>query len=104
MASNKPESITIKCRVTPEQHKIIKFLADEQHLSMSRIGRCIDNGPMEGFCGILKCEIYYLNKFETYEELAEAVVQFIHYYNYQRHQHKLNCHPPITYRCLLEAA
>lgn len=28
--------------------------------SMSRIGRCIHNGPMEGFWGILKSEMYYL--------------------------------------------
>ena len=27
--------------------------------SMSRVGRCIDNGPMEGFWGILKRECYY---------------------------------------------
>ena len=72
--------------------------------SMSRVGRCIDNGPMEGFWGILKCEMYYLNHFETYEELVSAVEQFIHYYNHQRRQHKLNCLPPATYRSLLEAA
>lgn len=72
--------------------------------SMSRVGRCIDNGPMEGFWGILKCEMYYLNHFDTYEELVEAVEQFIHYYNHQRRQHKLNCLPPATYRSLLEAA
>ncbi len=72
--------------------------------SMSRVGRCIDNGPMEGFWGILKCEMYYLNHFETYEELVSAVKQFIHYYNHQRRQHKLNCLPPATYRSLLEAA
>ena len=72
--------------------------------SMSRVGRCIDNGPMEGFWGILKCEMYYLNRFDTYEELAAAVEQFIHYYNHERRQHKLNCLPPATYRSLLEAA
>ena len=27
--------------------------------SMSRVSRCIDNGPMEGFWGILKSEMYY---------------------------------------------
>ena len=32
--------------------------------SMSRVGRCIDNGPMEGFWGILKSEMYYLKKFD----------------------------------------
>ncbi len=31
--------------------------------SMSRPGRCIDNGPMEGFWGILKSEMYYLQQF-----------------------------------------
>ena len=72
--------------------------------SMSRVGRCIDNGPMEGFWGILKCEMYYLNQFETYEELVAAVEQFIHYYNTQRRQHRLNCLPPASYRSLLEAA
>ena len=41
---------------------------------------------------------------ETYEELATAIEQFVHYYNYQRRQHKLNCLPPATYRSLLEAA
>ena len=72
--------------------------------SMSRVGRCIDNGPMEGFWGILKCEMYYLNHFDTFEERVDAVERFIHYYNYQRRQHKLNCLPPATYRSLLEAA
>ena len=72
--------------------------------SMSRVGRCIDNGPMEGFWGILKCEMYYLNHFETYEELAAAIKQFIHYYNTQRRQHRLNCQPPASYRSLIEAA
>lgn len=72
--------------------------------SMSRVGRCIDNGPMEGFWSILKCEMYYLNHFETYEELVAAIEGFIHYYNHQRRQHKLNCLPPATYRSLLEAA
>ena len=72
--------------------------------SMSRVAHCIDNGPMEGFWDILKCEIYYLNHFETYEKLVAAVEQFIHYYNHRRRQHKLNCLPPATYRGLLEAA
>jgi len=55
----------------------------------------LTTGPMEGFWGILKCEMYYLNHFVTYEELVAAVEQFIHYYNYQRRQHKLNCLPRL---------
>ena len=86
--------------------KQFKAMLEKQGMqqSMSRIGRCIDNGPMEGFWGILKCEMYYLNHFETYEELVDAVGQFIHYYNYQRRQHRLNCLAPMDYRSLLEAA
>jgi putative transposase len=87
-------------------NKRFKAKLDEQGMrqSMSRVGRCIDNGPMEGFWGILKCEMYYLHHFETYEELTEAIEQFIYYYNHQRRQHRLNCLPPATYRSLLEAA
>lgn len=86
--------------------KAFKSKLDKQGMqqSMSRVGRCIDNGPVEGFWGILKCEMYYLNQFETYEELVSAVEQFIYYYNHQRRQHKLNCLPLTTYRSLLEAA
>ena len=86
--------------------KLFKAKLDKQGMqqSMSRVGRCIDNGPMEGFWGILKCEMYYLNYFDTYEELVSAVEQFIYYYNHQRRQHKLNRLPPATYRSLLEAA
>ncbi len=27
--------------------------------SMSRVGKCIDNGPMEGFLGTIKTEMFY---------------------------------------------
>ena len=86
--------------------KLFKAKLDKQGMqqSMSRVGRCIDNGPMEGFWGILKCEMYYLNQFATYDELVAAIEAFIYYYNHQRRQHKLNCLPPATYRSLLEAA
>ena len=41
--------------------------------SMSRVGRCIDNGPMEGYWGILKSEMYYLRKFTDRTELIQAI-------------------------------
>ena len=49
--------------------------------SMSRVSRCIDNDPMEVFWGMLKSEMYYLKKFHTYDELKEAVCDYIDYYN-----------------------
>ncbi|MGN1115242.1 MAG: IS3 family transposase [Candidatus Ornithomonoglobus sp.] len=63
--------------------------------SMSRVGKCIDNGPMEGFWGILKTEMYYLNKFDTYEDLENAITKYIYYYNYERYQEGLDCMTPI---------
>lgn len=72
--------------------------------SMSRVGRCIDNGPMEGFWGILKCEMYYLNEFKDYESLAKAIEDYIRFYNYERRQKRLNKLAPMTYRQMLEQA
>lgn len=72
--------------------------------SMSRVGRCIDNGPMEGFWGILKCEMYYLCHFMDYDSLAAAIESYIYFYNHDRRQKKLNKMSPMTYRQLFENA
>ena len=66
--------------------------------SMSRVGRCIDNGPMEGFWGILKSEMYYLQKFHTYEQLEKAIDEYIEFYNTKRIQKKLKGMAPLEYR------
>ncbi|MBT2743725.1 IS3 family transposase, partial [Bacillus sp. ISL-77] len=66
--------------------------------SMSRVGRCIDNGPMEAFWGTLKCEKYYLNKYNTFEELKKDIEEYIHFYNHERLQKRLNGLSPLEYR------
>lgn len=66
--------------------------------SMSRVGRCIDNGPMEGFWGIIKSEMYYLNKFQNIKELSPAIDRYIKFYNTERRQQKLNKLPPLGFR------
>lgn len=66
--------------------------------SMSRVGRCIDNGPMEGFWGIIKSEMYYLKKFNTFDELKLAIDNYIDFYNNKRLQKKLKGLAPIEYR------
>ena len=66
--------------------------------SMSRVGRCIDNGPMEAFWGTLKVEMYYLQKFATFEELEQAINEYIEFYNKKRLQKKLKGMAPIEYR------
>jgi len=71
--------------------------------SMSRVGRCIDNGPMEGFWGILKTEMYYLRKFQRSEELESAIKEYITFYNTQRYQKKLRCMTPMEFHAALSA-
>lgn len=61
-----------------------KLDAAEMTHSMSRVGKCIDNGPMEGFWGTLKCEKYYLHHYRTFEELNKANNEYMHFYNYKR--------------------
>lgn len=84
--------------------KAFKAKLDEAGMtqSMSRVGRCLDNGPMEGFWGILKCEMYYLRSFEDYDSLTTAIESYIRFYNYERRQRKLNRLAPMSYRQLLE--
>ncbi len=65
---------------------------------MSRVSRCIDNGPMEGFWGIIKSEMYYLQKFNTYEELKVAIDEYINFYNTKRLQKNLKGLTSIEYR------
>lgn len=86
--------------------KVFKSKLDKAGMvqSMSRVGRCIDNGPMEGFWGILKCEMYYRGNFKDYDNLVAAIDSYIHFYNYERRQKKLNKMSPMTYRQLLETA
>ena len=64
-------------------------------MEMSRIGRCLDNGPMEGWWGMLKSEMYYLRRFTSKEELISAIVEYIDYYNTKQYQLKLNCMTPM---------
>jgi transposase InsO family protein len=66
--------------------------------SMSRVGKCIDNGPMEGFWGTIKCEKYHLHKYRTFDSLKEDIDNYIHFYNHDRLQAKLNSLSPMEFR------
>lgn len=63
--------------------------------SMSRAAKCIDNGPMEGFWGIIKREKYYGNRFESKETLIEMIETYIDYYNTKRLQRNLGVLTPM---------
>lgn len=66
--------------------------------SMSRVGKCIDNAPIESFFGHFKCESYDLKQYKTYEELTEDIDRYIKFYNEERYQMKLNSLAPLEYR------
>lgn len=72
--------------------------------SMSRVGKCIDNGPMEGFWGILKRECYYGRKFTDRETLIQTIENYIHYYNTRRLQRRLGVLTPMEKHELCLAA
>jgi len=63
--------------------------------SMSRVAHCIDNGPMEGFWGILKRERYYGNHFTDRESLVHMIEDYIAYYNTKRLQRNLGILTPM---------
>lgn len=63
--------------------------------SMSRIAHCIDNGPMEGFWGILKRERYYGRRFTSKQALIQMIGSYIHYYNTRRVQRNLGVLTPL---------
>ena len=65
--------------------------------SMSRVGRCLDNAPMEGWWGILKSEMYYLKRFTSRESLVSSIEDYIQFYNTRRYQKRLNCMTPCEY-------
>ena len=68
--------------------------------SMSRKGNSPDNGMMESFFGILKSEMFYgyEKSFQSLNQLKQAIVDYIDYYNNKRIKTKLKGLSPVQYR------
>ena len=68
--------------------------------SMSRKGNSPDNGMMESFFGILKSEMFYgyEKTFHSLEQLEQAIVDYINYYNNKCIKVKLKGLNPVQYR------
>ena len=66
--------------------------------SMSRVAHCIDNGPTEGFWGIIKSEMYYLQTFKDEKSLRSAIEKYIHFYNNERFQARFENQTPMEVR------
>jgi len=66
--------------------------------SMSRKGNCWDNACMESFFSHFKSECFNRFTFRTVEEVKHEVKRYIHFYNRERFQQKLNNLSPYEYR------
>ena len=68
--------------------------------SMSRKGNSPDNGMMESFFGILKSEMFYgyEKSFQSLNQLKQAIVDYIDYYNNKRIKTKLKGLSTVQYR------
>ncbi|WP_394138414.1 IS3 family transposase [Cytobacillus oceanisediminis] len=63
--------------------------------SMSRKGNCIDNACIESFFSHFKEECFRIEQPRTEEELMVATQDYIHFYNHERCQIKLNKLAPV---------
>lgn len=70
----------------------------EMEQSMSRVGHCIDNGPTEGFWGIIKTEMYQMYNITDEKTLRFAINDYMRFYKEERPQDRYNCKTPLEVR------
>ncbi|HHZ06975.1 MAG TPA: alpha/beta fold hydrolase [Clostridiales bacterium] len=75
-----------------------KLIEQEMEQSMSRVGHCIDNGPTEGFWGILKAEMYQLYEITNETSLRHVINDYIRFYSTERLQDRYHCKIPLEIR------
>ncbi|URZ06944.1 IS3 family transposase [Clostridium felsineum] len=75
-----------------------KLRNQEMEQSMSRVGHCIDNGPTEGFWGIIKSEMYQMYEITDEASLRFAIKDYIRFYSEERLQDRYYCKTPLEVR------
>lgn len=75
-----------------------KLMQQGMTQSMSRVGRCIDNGPTENFWGIVKSEMYYLDTFTNEQSLRNAIADYMTFYSNERAQSRFKGKTPSEVR------
>lgn len=80
--------------------KVFKKKLEKQEMkqSMSRVGRCIDNGPTEGFWGIIKSEMYQMYEITDEASLRHAIKDYLRFYSEERPQDRYHCKTPLEVR------
>lgn len=70
----------------------------EVRVSMGRKGNCYDNALVESFFGTLKTELVHHRRYQTREEAAREISEYIDlFYNRQRRQARLGYLSPVAY-------
>jgi transposase InsO family protein len=73
--------------------------------SMSRVGNCFDNAPMESFFGTLKTELIFHRQYATRTEARADIFEFIEvFYNRFRLHSALAYYSPVAFERLSTAA
>ena len=75
-----------------------RLMEHEMVQSTSRVGHCIDNGPLEGFWGIIKTEMYQIYDIKDEASLRFAIKDYIRFYNEERPQDRYHCKTPLEVR------
>ena len=75
-----------------------KLKEHQMQQSMSRVGHCIDNGPTEGFWGIIKAEMYQLYTVKDEASLRFAIKDYLRFYSEDRPQDRYHCKAPLEVR------
>lgn len=77
--------------------KVFKKKLEKQDIeqSMSRVGHCIDNGPTEGFWGIIKSEMYEITDEAS---LRYTIKEYLRFYSEERPQDRYHCKNPLEVR------
>jgi len=79
---------------TSDEYKVITELQGFR-LSMSAKGYCYDNAAMESFFHTLKTELTYFHKYQTRQEAAASIFEYIEvFYNRQRMHSTLDYQSP----------
>ncbi|MEE5746102.1 IS3 family transposase, partial [Streptococcus pneumoniae] len=77
-----------------------QYQHDSYHQFLEGKGNSQDNGMMESFFGILKSEMFYgyEKTFKSLNQLEQAIVDYIDYYNNKRIKVKLKGLSLVQYR------
>jgi putative transposase len=69
--------------------------------SMGSVGDCYDNAMMESFWGTMQLELLDTKEWQTRDELATAIFEWIEcWYNPRRRHSSIGMHSPVTFETL----